>query len=283
MVRSRGRKTHPMKSLFPILLALLAGVPALPFSSQEDYPWGHQLLHYYCRLWIASQDFPRFRANTGVSRLTENSLPLYGAPRSLLKIPVSVGVRLHDPVILEGEWDALRHREAARPERWDPGDVRFHIALLFNLAGWKTALRFGCKLPNAPNNWDKDEFDLSGGLSGAGTDMTDVDFLAAASRLLGPFRSHFNLGFLILGDPTTMSSQLDLITVAVGLDWRRGPFLLTAEYDGSTGPRRFDNFSGAGGTIRIDRGPFFSALKAIAGLNGSGDDLDLSFLTGFQF
>jgi hypothetical protein len=66
-------------------------------------------------------------------------------------------------------------------------------------------LRFGTKLPNA-NQSDR-----------LGTDETDFFIQALASKQIGDFAVHANLGIALLGNPTGSGGQDDLFTYAVAL------------------------------------------------------------------
>jgi hypothetical protein len=126
-------------------------------------------------------------------------------------------------------------------DKYGAGDARLHTKVrILRERGWRPAfgVRFGTKLPNANRN-DR-----------LGTDETDFDIAALASKDFGPLAAHVNLGLSLLGNPgpelgaTTRSGggQDDLFTYDVALTshalatggWS---FRLLGEVVGQTGSR----------------------------------------------
>lgn len=187
-----------------------------------------------------------------------------------------------DIASLEVDWDALYHSEAGSAFRWDPGDVRIYSTFyLFTFPS--VSLRAGTKLPAAPNNYEPDKFLTSGGLSGAGTDMTDFHIQLLVSRRQGPLSVHGNAGLLILGDPAVYSRQVDLVTLSAGTGYALQSWNFLAEFNASIGPEKFDDYRTAGLTMEYGFLKNLSlSLKGVAGLSESTDDFRAVFILKYR-
>ena len=87
------------------------------------------------------------------------------------------------------------------------------------------SFRFGVELPNASNE------------KGLGNDETNFYASLLLGKSVGRFRSYFNVGLAILGDPTELSAQNDLFTYGVATTYTINPlWTLVAEINGRTGP-----------------------------------------------
>jgi hypothetical protein len=267
------------------LLCLFLGLPlkSAAFSSQQKYPWGHQVIPLFARLIPAGPQPGEGGFSVGMEWSSEESLPVTGESRKLFKIPAGLYENFGPHISVEAIGDiAQYHREAGNPFQWDIGDLRLSTTMTL-MAQPALSIRFGVKLPNAPNNFDKAELARSGGLSGAGTDVADFFSSLLLSVPLGPCKLHGNYGFALLGDPTSLSSQLDLHTLACGLEYRADRLHFLAEGDWSFGPRDFDNYAAAAFSARYEMHRFFFGLRQGFGLNESEDDYCSSVYYGVKW
>jgi hypothetical protein len=180
------------------------------------------------------------------------------------------------------EFIALDERTVAgENDPYGGGDARLHTKVrLLREKKYRPALglRFGTKLPNA----DRDDR--------LGTDETDFDVQALASKDFGPAAAHVNLGIAILGNPgpvigaPTRSSdgQDDLFSYSVALASRPlavglpgdASLRLVGEVIGLAGSRRdFDNDrSAARAGVQIECGGLTLYGGASAGLMSASED-----------
>ncbi|MFH0922072.1 MAG: hypothetical protein V1913_17135 [Fibrobacterota bacterium] len=265
------------------LLFILCLVPSLSAASaQENYPWGHQLLSLHCRLVPAGPLPEAWRLYVGAEYIHEASLPVYGVQRTLVK-PALFGFYYRSSegtLCIDGAWEALYHSEAGHAFAWDPGDLRLYTTVNLLKTAPLLSLRFGTKLPNAPNNFPRDQLPLNGGLSGAGTDNTDFALYLLLSQPFGPFVVDGNCGLLILGSPTGYSEQLDVYYTAAGIRYAWGGFLAGLETDLSFGPRRFDDAREVAVRLEYVFNGFFIGLRQGFGLNASTDDIQSRLYIG---
>ncbi|MBI3784777.1 MAG: hypothetical protein HY270_15395 [Deltaproteobacteria bacterium] len=137
----------------------------------------------------------------GFSYADDERFPFFTEPGSLrsqtrLQLP-TVGLRIGagDFVEIQAAYDLIYLDETAAngQTNWQygGGDSRLHTKIKLKSEDdlWPgLAIRFGTKLPNA-NRHDR-----------LGTDDTDFDLSAIASKDFGPVTTHVNLGILLLGN-----------------------------------------------------------------------------------
>lgn len=259
-----------------LLAAVVSASAAAGHSTQDNYPWGHQLLHLFCNLDEAGPLEEQAYVETGWEKIRESSLPVTGEERTLVKIPFGFGCNISQKAKMELQWEALYHTEAGHPYRFDPGDLRWSTAYHI-LSDPAVSVKVLTKLPNAPNTYDIPQLPESGGLSGAGTDMTDFHLLVLASKKFKKTSVHANAGFLILGDPLANSRQLDLGTLALGVGHSFGKASLLAQFNATKGPRYYDDIRTLGLSTEYGFLPFlFVAVGGTYPFNSSSDDFRLS-------
>ncbi|OGJ84506.1 MAG: hypothetical protein A2268_10970 [Candidatus Raymondbacteria bacterium RifOxyA12_full_50_37] len=266
-----------------VFIAALASLffctgPANAQSLQDNYPWGHQVLHLFCTLWQAGPFDRDLTLSAGASYRTDPNLPLNNEKRSLVQMPMTFAKNFGTHVSFFTAWEALYHVEPGSNGQFDPGDIRI-ATLLHVMQKPALSLRFTTKLPNAPNTWEFVETRHHGGLSGAGTDMTDFELAALASHAIGAYHVHVNTGFLIIGDPTGLSRQLDVFTFAAGIGRKYGPIKILVEADGSHGPRNFDDFGMVKTTLSLPEQDHSFNVFFGKGLTESTD----AWTTGFVY
>ena len=267
-----------------LLFILFAVSFSFAGSSQEYYPWGHQVLHLRSRLTPAGPLPERFHAYVGNEYLHESRLPLYALPRTLYK-PFVMGFYFRDAgglLSVDAAWDLVCHSEANHPFKTTVGDVRFYSTLNLLQSGVRASARFGAKLPNAPNEYGPGTFALNAGLSGAGSDNTDFSFFVLLSCPLGPIWLDANGGLILLDSPTGISQQLDAYDASIGVRFVNGPLQARLETNRVFGPRRFDNYHDIVLKADCTFQRIFLGIKQGFGLNGSTDDIQSGLYVGFK-
>ena len=150
------------------------------------------------------------------------------------------------------------------------GDARlFTKVYLVRERTWIPAMgvRFGTKLPNATS------------ADRLGTDETDFAIQGLASKHIGAFMAHVNLGIALLGNPGSSGGQDDLFTYAVGLvsptlggatadDW--GVRFLT-DVAGTTGSGFANDGNAVRAGLQVMHGGFTLYAGASAGLNSAAE------------
>ncbi len=127
-----------------------------------------------------------------------------------------------------------------------------------------SALRFGVKLPNAPDD------------ERLGTDQTDVFLLGALGRAAGRWGWAGNAGLGILGHPLRAGDQDDVLVLGASA-WRRlseGPSRVTflTEVHGTAASRFGNDFRIARAGFRFAAGVATIDLSARAGLTSPSED-----------
>jgi hypothetical protein len=205
-------------------------------------------------------------------------------PRTLYK-PGVIGFYFRDSsgtFSVDNVWDVIYHSEANHPFHWTAGDIRIFTTANILKTPPLFSVRFGVKLPNAPNEYEQEQLPDNAGMSGAGTDNTDFMLSFLSSYPYGPFAFDANLGIIIMDSPTNRSEQLDDYYLGVGIRYRHGAFKGSIESNRSLGPRRFDNYHDIVLKAEYDFDTLFLGLKQGFGLNGSTDDIQSGIYIGFK-
>ncbi len=126
-----------------------------------------------------------------------------------------------DRLLLDGTWRGLLDLHPDGQRTAGPGDLELGALVRLPVAesaraqaqadgrrGPSLGLGWRVKLPNAA-----DEGEL-------GSDESDVALLLAGGADLGPLRGWFAGGLSILGDPTMLAAQDDIVFLQLGLGWQ---------------------------------------------------------------
>ncbi len=166
----------------------------------------------------------RILLELGVDHQRDVSLPLAGLRGNLLAVP-SVGISIGVSSIAEIQIDGGLYQKLAITERApgaplaslldftgdttsDVEDIRVgaKIRFLSETSGRPSmAFRFSTRLPNASNE------------SGLGTDMQDFSTSLILGKTVQSVRVVANTGLLILGNPTAVVAQDDLLTYSLSV------------------------------------------------------------------